>query len=36
MVTPHIPHQDAGDASKANRSISGADRAALRWLDAMR
>jgi hypothetical protein len=36
MVPPHLLHQDAGDASKANRPINRADRAALRWLDAMR
>jgi hypothetical protein len=36
MAPPRIPQQDADDASKANRSISKADRAALRWLDAMR
>jgi hypothetical protein len=36
MATPHILHHDAGYASKANRPINRADRAALRWLDAMR
>jgi hypothetical protein len=36
IAPPHILHQDAGDASKANRPINRADRAALRWLDAMR